>query len=171
MLLLSQWLFLIILTYNYYEIMSACQKSLWNFFDRAYPPSILKAFKIQLRPKVLIHQAFLRRFIQFEAGLFLAAARSRHGSDMPPACHSLPCRRFATLKLPRYSVSLLCSMDFLIAYIFPSLFTAGCPRWTAGRFSFHMHFNGLPGISHADMTFFSPAVAYTAYCRGIPPAI
>ena len=107
MLLLSQWLFLIILiilTYNYYEIMSACQKSLWNFFDRAYPPSILKAFKILLRPKALIHQGFLRRFIQFEAGLFLAAARSRHGSDMPPACHSLPCRRFATLKLPCCSV-------------------------------------------------------------------
>ena len=32
---------------------------------------------------------------------------------MPPACHSLPCRRFATLKLPRCSVSLLCSMDSL----------------------------------------------------------
>ena len=28
----------------------------------------------------------------------LAAARSRRGSDMPPACHSLPRRRFATLK-------------------------------------------------------------------------
>ena len=26
----------------------------------------------------------------------LAAARSRRGSDMPPACHSLPRRRFAT---------------------------------------------------------------------------
>ena len=26
----------------------------------------------------------------------LAAARSRSGSDMPPACHSLPSRRFAT---------------------------------------------------------------------------
>ena len=28
----------------------------------------------------------------------LAAARSRRGSDMPPACHSLPRRRFATLE-------------------------------------------------------------------------
>ena len=28
----------------------------------------------------------------------LAAARSRHGSDSPPDCHSLPCRHFATLK-------------------------------------------------------------------------
>ena len=28
----------------------------------------------------------------------LAAARSRRGSDMPPACHSLPRRRFATLR-------------------------------------------------------------------------
>ena len=28
----------------------------------------------------------------------LATARSRRGSDMPPACHSLPRRRFATLK-------------------------------------------------------------------------
>ena len=27
----------------------------------------------------------------------LAAARSRRGSDVPPACHSLPRRRFATL--------------------------------------------------------------------------
>ena len=27
----------------------------------------------------------------------LAAARSRHGSDSPPDCHSLPCRHFATL--------------------------------------------------------------------------
>ena len=26
----------------------------------------------------------------------LAAARSRHGSDSPPDCHSLPCRHFAT---------------------------------------------------------------------------
>ena len=31
-------------------------------------------------------------------GSCLAAARSRRGSDMPPACHSLPRRRFATLK-------------------------------------------------------------------------
>ena len=28
----------------------------------------------------------------------LAAARSRHGSDSPPDCHSLPCRHCATLK-------------------------------------------------------------------------
>ena len=28
----------------------------------------------------------------------LAAARSRHGSDMPPACHSLPWRHCVTLK-------------------------------------------------------------------------
>ena len=28
--------------------------------------------------------------------LRLAAARSRSGSDTPPACHSLPSRRFAT---------------------------------------------------------------------------
>ena len=28
----------------------------------------------------------------------LAAARSRHGSDSPPDCHSLPCRHFAALK-------------------------------------------------------------------------
>ena len=28
----------------------------------------------------------------------LATARSRRGSDMPPACHSLPRRRFAALK-------------------------------------------------------------------------
>ena len=28
----------------------------------------------------------------------LAAARSRRGSDMPPACHSLPRRRFASLQ-------------------------------------------------------------------------
>ena len=28
----------------------------------------------------------------------LAAARSRHGSDSPPDCHSLPCRHYATLK-------------------------------------------------------------------------
>ena len=30
----------------------------------------------------------------------LAAARSRRGSDMPPACHSLPRRRFATPQAP-----------------------------------------------------------------------
>ena len=28
----------------------------------------------------------------------LAAARSRHGSDSPPDCRSLPCRHFSTLK-------------------------------------------------------------------------
>ena len=33
-------------------------------------------------------------------GSFLAAARSRCGSDMPPACHSLPQRRFATPRAP-----------------------------------------------------------------------
>ena len=42
---------------------SACQKSPLDFFDLAYPPGILKAFKMPLRPKVLKHQAFLRRFI------------------------------------------------------------------------------------------------------------
>ena len=39
------------------------KKVLRDFFDRAYPPSILKAFKILLRPKALMYQAFLRRFI------------------------------------------------------------------------------------------------------------
>ena len=33
-------------------------------------------------------------------GLGLAEARSRCGSDMPPACHSLPQRRFATPRAP-----------------------------------------------------------------------
>ena len=42
----------------------------------------------------------------------LAAARSRHGSDSPPDCHSLPCRHCATLesfkgRLWRVSVFLL----------------------------------------------------------------
>ena len=37
-------------------------------------------------------------FPSVRAGDCLAAARSRRGSDMPPACHSLPRRRFATLK-------------------------------------------------------------------------
>ena len=32
--------------------------------------------------------------------VFLAAARSRRGSDMPPACHSLPRRRFAAPRAP-----------------------------------------------------------------------
>ncbi len=32
------------------------------------------------------------------AAHLLAAARSRHGSDSPPDCHSLPCRHCATLK-------------------------------------------------------------------------
>ena len=36
-------------------------------------------------------------FPSVRAGDCLAAARSRRGSDMPPACHSLPRRRFATL--------------------------------------------------------------------------
>ena len=35
-------------------------------------------------------------FVSFVAGPLLAAARSRSGSDMPPACHSLPSHRFAT---------------------------------------------------------------------------
>ena len=37
-------------------------------------------------------------FPSVRTGDCLAAARSRRGSDMPPACHSLPRRRFATLK-------------------------------------------------------------------------
>ena len=37
-------------------------------------------------------------FPSARTGDCLAAARSRRGSDMPPACHSLPRRRFATLK-------------------------------------------------------------------------
>ena len=36
-------------------------------------------------------------FPSVRTGDCLAAARSRRGSDMPPACHSLPRRRFATL--------------------------------------------------------------------------
>ena len=35
----------------------------------------------------------------------LAAARSRHGSDSPPDCHSLPCRHCATLKGKPWSIS------------------------------------------------------------------
>ena len=35
-------------------------------------------------------------FPSVSTGDCLAAARSRRGSDMPPACHSLPRRRFAT---------------------------------------------------------------------------
>ena len=38
----------------------------------------------------------------------LAAAQSRRGSDMPPACHSLPRRRFATLKGKPFTASPLC---------------------------------------------------------------
>ena len=36
---------------------------------------------------------------------FLAAARSRSGSDSPPGCHSTPSRRFATHRgrLPRFA--------------------------------------------------------------------
>ena len=37
-------------------------------------------------------------FPSVRTGDCLAAARSRRGSDMPPACHSLPRRRFATLE-------------------------------------------------------------------------
>ena len=37
-------------------------------------------------------------FPSVRTGDCLAAARSRRGSDMPPACHSLPRRRFAALK-------------------------------------------------------------------------
>ena len=37
-------------------------------------------------------------FPSVRAGDCLAAARSRRGSDMPPACHSLPRRRFVTLE-------------------------------------------------------------------------
>ena len=44
----------------------------------------------------------------------LAAARSRHGSDNTPCCHSLPCRRFATskgrLKLVNVSIRLFLSL-------------------------------------------------------------
>ena len=36
-------------------------------------------------------------FPSVRTGDCLAAARSRRGPDMPPACHSLPRRRFATL--------------------------------------------------------------------------
>ena len=59
--------------------------------------------KISLRSsKRLINQAFLMAINLITSGaLFLAAARSRRGSDMPPACHSLlPRRRFATPRAP-----------------------------------------------------------------------
>ncbi len=40
----------------------------------------------------------------------LAAARSRRGSDMPPVCHSLPRRRFASLKGRPLADALLLSL-------------------------------------------------------------
>ena len=75
---------------------SAYQKSLRRTFLTASTAEHFDAIKMLLRSKSLIFQAFLRRVIVLRDGPFLAAARSRCGSDMPPACHSLPQRRFAT---------------------------------------------------------------------------
>ena len=71
------------------------QKSPVDFSARAYPPSILKAFKILLRPKALIHQAFLWRFIQFEAGLF--SLRLGHGTALTCPRHVIHSRAAASL--------------------------------------------------------------------------
>ena len=139
-------------------------KKVFDFFDRAYPPGILKAFKMPLRPKALMHQAFLRRFIQFEAGLFLAAARSRHGSDMPPACHSLPCRRFATLKLPCCSISLLCSMDSLtVSTGLPQM--RGSPVFHVCLTSAASGADNPPPCRRAGRSLLSPGQAYPAPAR------
>ena len=46
-------------------------------------------------------------------GSFLAAARSRHGSDVPPARHSLPWRRFATPRAPPR----LCYLSFFGGFL------------------------------------------------------
>ena len=43
------------------------------------------------KPKILIDSYHTKRTVEG-----LAAARSRHGSDTTPWCHSLPWRRFAT---------------------------------------------------------------------------
>ena len=79
---------------------SACQKSPVRAFLTASAAERFEFFKTLLRPKSLKNQAFWRRIIVTRGGPFLAAARSRCGSDMPPACHSLPQRRFATPRAP-----------------------------------------------------------------------
>ena len=57
---------------------------------------------VSYRAHFLFHSARIAAletpFPSVRTGDCLAAARSRRGSDMPPACHSLPRRRFATLK-------------------------------------------------------------------------
>ncbi len=75
-----------------------------TFFDCAYPPGILKAFKMPLRPKALTYQVFLRRFIQFEAGLF--SLRLGHGTALTCPRHVIHSRAAASrpLKLPCCSV-------------------------------------------------------------------
>ena len=79
---------------------SAYQKSPGRTFLTASTAERFESFKTLLRPKSLKFQAFLRRVIVTRGGSFLAEARSRCGSDMPPACHSLPQRRFATPRAP-----------------------------------------------------------------------
>ena len=75
-----------------------------TFFDCAYPPGILKAFKMPLRPKALTYQVFLRRFIQFEAGLF--SLRLGHGTALTSPRQVIHSRAAASrpLKLPCCSV-------------------------------------------------------------------
>ena len=53
---------------------------------------------VVIAPCALPAGAGERPFRLASLGTCLAAARSRRGSDMPPACHSLPRRRYATLR-------------------------------------------------------------------------
>ena len=82
-------------------VCSACQKSpVRTFFDKLHPPSILILSKCCFAPKVVDVSRLLDGGLLYLRRPFLAAARSRRGSDMPPACHSLPRRRCATPQAP-----------------------------------------------------------------------
>ena len=83
--------------------------------------------------------------ISDSSGIFLAAARSRCGSDMPPACHSLPHRRFAT---PSHSPC--CALDFAPLHrIYPGSLTDRKP-WKA------------------LLSTVFPCLRYEAYCHALP---